>query len=330
VTVAEVGERELLRRIRALVPAPPAGVLVGIGDDAAVLATTRNRQLVLTADTLVEGTHFDPRYSSWHDVGRKAAAVNLSDLASMGARPEYLLCSLVLAPSAVVAAVEDVTRGLVEEAGRVGARLVGGNLTRTSGPMVIDVTATGTVAPRRVLTRGGARAGDELWVSGTVGSGLAGLQMLQAGVDGDPGCVARYRTPEARVRLGQALGATRAARAAMDLSDGLADAVRQVAAACGCGAAIDADAVPIAPAARAWFTRHGHDPVLSAVAGGDDYELLVAVPPKGGRRLRAALARVGTPLTRIGVLTASPALVMRWQGREAPLPEGYEHFTGPC
>ena len=295
-----------------------------------MVATTRNQQLVLTSDTLVEGVHFDPRLSSWHDVGRKAAAVNLSDLASMGARPEYLLCSLVLAPATQVAAVEALIRGLVEEAGRVGARLVGGNVTRTSGPVVVDVTATGAVSPRRVLTRGGARVGDELWVSGAVGSGLAGLQMLQAGGDGDPGCIARYRTPEARVRLGQALGVERAARAAMDLSDGLADAVRQVAGACGTGAALDGDAVPIAPAARAWFVRQGLDPVLAAIAGGDDYELLVAVSPKGGRRLRAALARVGTPMTRIGTLTAATDLVVRWQGREALLPRGYQHFADRC
>lgn len=329
-TVGAIGEHALLARIRAALPPPPQDVVLGIGDDAAVVTAPRGRQLVLTTDALVDGVHFRRHWSSPEAIGRRAAAVNLSDLAAMGARPSHLLCSLLLPDDLPVSDVEALVLGLGREAMAHGAYVIGGNITRTPGPLAIDVTATGTVAPRRVITRAGARAGDELWMSGTAGSALAGLQMLQAGDAGEPALMARYLTPEPRLRLGQALAGARAVRAGMDLSDGLADGVRQLAAAAGLGALIDAEAVPLAPAARAWFRRTspGTHPALAAIAGGDDYELLVAVPPKGGRRLRAALAHTSTPLTRIGVFTKAPALLVHIDGASVPLPGGFEHFRG--
>ena len=189
-----------------------------------------------------------------------------------------------------MADVEDLVDGLAALAGRHGVSVVGGNITRTDGPLVVDVTAGGEVAPRRWLTRSGARAGHEIYVSGTIGGAAAGLEMLArrdqgSGIgDQGSGCVARHRRPEPRVRLGIAMGRARAARAAMDLSDGLADALRQVAAASGVGVRIDAEALPIDPAAREWWTSRGVDPVSAAVRGGDDYELLFAVPAEGPRR----------------------------------------------
>lgn len=327
-TVGVLGEHALLARIRAVLPLPARDVLVGIGDDAAVVAPPRGRHLVVTTDALVDGVHVSRRWSSAEAIGRRAAAVNLSDLAAMGARPLHLLCSLLLPDDMLADDVVALMQGLGAEARGHGAYVIGGNITRTPGPLAISITATGSVGPRRLITRTGARAGDELWMSGTAGAALAGLQMLRAGVEGDAVLIARYRTPEPRVRLGQALAGARAVRAGMDLSDGLADGVRQLAAAAGLGAIVEADAVPLAPAARAWFRQTGADPAMTAIAGGDDYELLVAVPPRGGRRLRAALARTSTPLTRIGVFTREPALLVRRDGGTVPLPQGYEHFRG--
>lgn len=334
ITVSEVGEHALLARILARLPRPSSSVLVGPGDDAAVLAPARNERLVVTTDAVVEGVHFSRAYSTPADIGHKALAVNLSDLAAMAATPRWAVLSLVLPGSTLVADVEDLVGGLSALAGRHGVSVVGGNITRTDGPMVIDVTAGGEVAPRRWLTRSGALAGHEIYVSGSIGGAAAGLEMLaaQSGAESrEPGadCIARHLRPEPRVRLGMAMGRARAARAAMDLSDGLADALRQVATASGVGVRIDADALPIDPAAREWWTSRGVDPVRAAVAGGDDYELLFAVPAKGRGPLRSVLRHVADPpLTKVGIFTKDPREVVVTRGQqEDALPEGFEHFA---
>jgi thiamine-monophosphate kinase len=287
VTVSELGEHALLARLLARLPRPSADVLVGPGDDAAVMAPVRNERLVVTTDALVQGVHFSVAFPP-ADIGHKALAVNLSDLAAMAATPRWALLSLVLPGSWLVADVEGLVDGLALLARQHGVSVVGGNITRTDGPLVVDVTAGGTVAPRRWLTRSGAHPGDEIWVSGTLGGAKAGLEMLSApgSRPPDPACITRQRRPEARVRLGVAMGRERAARAAMDLSDGLADAVRQVAAASGCGARIDASALPIEAGAAEWWKAGGVDGTLAAITGGEEYELLFAVPKKGGGRLR--------------------------------------------
>jgi len=306
-------------------------VLVGPGDDAAVLAPVRNERLVVTTDAVVEGVHFSRTTFAPADIGHKALAVNLSDLAAMAATPQWALLSLVLPGDMAVADVEGLVEGLAALATRHNVSVIGGNITRTTGPLVVDVTAGGSVASRKWLTRAGANAGDEIWVSGTLGGAKAGLEMLadpESRIP-DPGCAAKQRTPEPRVRLGVAMGRGRAARAAMDLSDGLADAVRQVAAASGCGARIDAAALPIEPGAAAWWLARGTDPVGAAIVGGEEYELLFAVPKRGGGRLRNVRRHVADPvLTRVGVFTKdASALVVERDGRDEALPEGYQHFT---
>ncbi|MBY0496564.1 MAG: thiamine-phosphate kinase [Cyanobacteria bacterium] len=330
-TVADLGEHALLARILARLPRPSASVLVGPGDDAAVLAPGRNERLVVTTDAVVEGVHFTRAYSSPADVGHKALAVNLSDLAAMAATPRWALLSLVLPGSWLVADVEDLVDGLAALAGRHGVSVAGGNITRTDGPLVVDVTAGGEAGPRRWLTRGAARTGHEIWLSGTIGGAAAGLEMLTdpGSRIPDPGCAARHRRPEPRVRLGVAMGRARAAKAAMDLSDGLADALRQVAAASGVGVRIDGNVLPIDQCAREWWTNRGVDPVMAATRGGDDYELLFAVPPRSGGALRSVARHVSDPpLTKIGVFTKDPLeLVIDRAGKQDALPEGFEHFA---
>lgn len=329
-TVAELGEHALLSRIRGRLPRSRPGVIIGIGDDAAVVEATRNEYTVLTTDALVEGVHFTRQWSSPADIGHKALAINLSDLAAMAATPRWVLLSLVLPGAWLAQDVDELVDGLADLARAHGLSVVGGNIARTDGPMVMDVTAVGSVRPRRALTRGGGRPGDDLYVSGTIGAAAAGLEMLQSagapGVDAD--CLARHRRPAPRCRLGLAMGRARAARAAMDLSDGLADAVRQMAAASGCGVTVDASALPIEPGARQWWEARGRDAVQAAVAGGEDYELLLAMPPKWRGRLRAARRHVSQPpLTKIGVLTKDrEALVIDRGGRLEALPGSYEHF----
>ncbi len=178
-TVSDLGEHALLARILARLPRPSSSVLVGPGDDAAVLAPVRNERLVVTTDAVVEGVHFSRAYSTPADIGHRALAVNLSDLAAMAATPRWAVLSLVLPGSTLVADVETLVEGLAALAGRYGVSVVGGNITRTDGPMVVDVTAGGEVASRKWLTRGGALAGHEIYVSGTLGGAAAGLEALR-------------------------------------------------------------------------------------------------------------------------------------------------------
>lgn len=333
-TVADVGERGLIARIEARLPPTPAWTLIGIGDDAAVVEPVRGALGVLTTDSLVESVHFDWRFSRPFDVGWKALAVNLSDVAAMGAAPRAALLSLALPPALSLAALDELMDGFRALAQENRVALVGGNLTRSPGPLVVDVTVTGAVRRRDILRRSGARPGDAVFVTGVVGAGLAGLEWLRSGggdAGGDAGdmreSVGRYRRPEPRTRIGAVLGRTRAATACMDMSDGLADAARQVAEESGVGIRLDAAALPLDPGARRWFERQGRDPLLAATAGGDDYELLFTVPRKRTGRLRhvAQQAR-GVPLTRIGEITAERAAVLMRDGRPEPLPAGFVHF----
>ena len=329
--VSQLGERRLLARIQsrfANVGRQSAEIVVGIGDDAAVIAPRRNTHTVLTTDSQVEGVHFDRRWSSPEDIGFRTLAVNVSDLAAMGAASRWALVALMLPDATAVADVDGIVDGIAQLAQRVGMTVVGGNLTRSPGPLVVDITAVGEVAPRRMLTRSGGQPGDALYVTGTIGGAAAGLEMLRTSGSGADTCIDRYRRPEPRARLGVAIARARAARAAIDLSDGLADAAAQLADASGCGVEIDAAALPIESAAREWWTAAGVDPVASALVGGDDYELLIAVPANWRGRLRHATSRVSTPsLTRVGTLTKKAgARVLLREGLHEALPEGFQHF----
>jgi thiamine-monophosphate kinase len=323
-TVGDLSEAALVARIQQHLPPPPAWMTVGIGDDAAVVEPVRNRLEVLTVDALVETVHFDRAFTPPSAIGHRALAVNLSDLAAMGATPRAALLSLAMPRTLPLADFDGIIEGLATAAARHRIHLAGGNLTATPGPLTIDVAVTGAVKPRRALQRGGARAGDELYLSGTIGAAAAALQMLKAGT---PSAIAgRYLYPEPRLRLGSLLATNRAASACIDLSDGLADAVRRIAGASGVGAVIDEAAIPIDADARDWFARSSPDPVAAALTGGDDYELLFAVRPRTRRRLAAAIRHGGVPITRIGVCTADPALLLRSEAGDRPLPPGYSHF----
>ena len=210
-TVSEFGERQLLARIRArlgILSRPSTGLIIGIGDDAAVVAPTRRAHTVLTTDAQVEGVHFERRFSSSADIGYRAMAVNLSDLAAMGASPRWALLSLILPDDLLVEELDGIVGGVVESAEKYGVSVIGGNLARSPGPLIVDITAVGAVGPRRVLTRSGGRAGDELYVSGTIGGAAAGLAMLAvtpgrrhnaieegAGSSPDNSCITKYRRP---------------------------------------------------------------------------------------------------------------------------------------
>jgi thiamine-monophosphate kinase len=347
-TVSELSERELVARIqRRLAPAPD-WLLVGIGDDAAVVAPERNRVEVLTVDALVEGVHFTRELVPPDAIGHRALAVNLSDLAAMGAAPRLALLSMALPAALPVADFEAIVDGLAALAARHRMHLVGGNLTRSPGPLMIDVTVAGSVKRRQALTRAGARIGDDVYVSGSLGSAAAGLARLrdaasrrpqvaghESGVAADDLRLAThalhladaYLRPEPRVRLGVMLARNRAASSCVDLSDGLADGAHRIAEASGVGMVIDADALPVDADARTWFEAHGTDAIAEALSAGDDYELLFTVGRRVRRRLKEAARHGGVALTRIGQCTSDRAVLLRRRGELSPLAGGYSHFA---
>ena len=328
-TVSSLGERALIARITSRLATPP-WVVVGPGDDAAVIRPARGTFDVLTTDALVDGIHFDLRFVPPDAVGHRALAVNLSDLAAMGAEPRAALLSLLLPDDIEVGTIDGIVDGLLGLAARYRVALIGGNITRTTGPLAIDVTATGSVRPRRVLTRSGARPGDEVYVTGTLGSAATGLELLKAGESaaGAEASVERYLRPDPRVRAGLLLGRNRAASSCMDLSDGLADAVRQVAEASGVGITIDAATLPIDDAVRARQQTAGRDPLQTAIAAGDDYELLFTVRPAHRGRLRGVRRQLGDlPVTRVGVVTKGSDVLLKDAQGTRELPRGYEHWT---
>jgi thiamine-monophosphate kinase len=319
-TVSSLGERALIQRIAARL-SMPSWVIVGPGDDAAIIAPARGSFEVLTTDALVDGVHVDRRFVPPDAIGHRALAINLSDLAAMGAEPRAALLSLVLPDDMALEEIDGVLDGILALAAEHRVTLIGGNITRTSGPLTIDITAIGAVKPRRMLTRGGARAGDEVYVTGTLGDAATGLRTLQALavdpiVDVDR-CRARYLRPEPRVRAGLLLGRNRAATSCMDLSDGLADGIRQIAESSNVGITVDAQAIP----------RGAGVTLDAALSGGDDYELVFTVKPRHRGRLRGVRHRLGTlPVTRIGVVTKGHDVLLRTDEGVSDLPRGYEHF----
>jgi thiamine-monophosphate kinase len=329
-SVADVGEHALIARIRDRVPPAPAWVAIGLGDDAAVIEPARNVLEVVTTDALVEGVHFDRAFTPPRAIGHRALAVNLSDLAAMGAAPRSALLSLVLPPSLPLADFEGVVDGFMALAAAHGVSLIGGNIARSPGPLIVDVTAMGTARRRRVLARSGARPGDEVWVSGDVGAAAAGLQSLSAGPrdrERPAACEAAFLEPQPRVRLGVLLGRNRAASACVDLSDGLADGLHQLARASAVGLEVDGAAVPVSAEARGWFEARGVDPLHAALTGGDDYELLFTVRPKGRSRTETVRRQArGLRLTRIGTVRREPGVMIVRGGAAAPVPSGYVHF----
>ena len=333
-TTGDAGEHSLIDRIRERAGAARPDVTLGIGDDAAVLETVRGRHDVLTTDSLVEGIHFRLDWTPARALGRKAVLVNLSDLAAMGATPRAILLSLCLPPGLPLDDFDALIDGVTAETSAAKCSLVGGNITASPGPLVINVTAVGSAHPRRVLHRSGGRPGDELYVTGAIGAAAAGLEILQAIPAAErtggytAACVERYQVPPNRVACGRAVAGDRAASACMDLSDGLADAIRQLARGSRTGASVVANAIPVDDAARTWWASAGADAIKKAVTGGEDYELLFAVPPKRRSAFARAMAKAGsTAITKVGLLTAAMECVITHGESAADLPNGFQHLS---
>lgn len=321
-----LAEFSLIERFFAAPFRPRDDVVLGIGDDAALVNVPDGEQLAVAVDTLVAGVHF-PQSVRAADVGYKALAVNLSDMAAMGATPRWATLALTL-PQADAAWVESFAQGFFDLAERFGVALVGGDTTR--GPLAVSVQILGTVPCGRALTRAGARAGDCIYVSGTLGDAGLALRLLQ----GERNCAqepramldARLHRPEPRVALGTHLRGV--AGGVIDVSDGLLADLMHVLEASAVGATLNVDAVPRSNAFRACVEPPQPAWMELPLTGGDDYELCFTAAPEHADTVQLLAQQTGVPIALIGVIDAQPGLRCRYaDGREfRPARRGYEHF----
>lgn len=308
VTLADLGEFGLIRRLVTGIATRP-DVAVAAGDDAAVLEPGAGQQLVATIDALVEGKHFLRSVASGYDIGYKALAVNLSDIAAMGATPSWALVSLLVPPDASVALLDDIYCGLNDLAREFQVAIVGGNIASTEGPLTVDVALLGQLSAGRALLRRGATPGDVVCVTGALGAAASGVLLLrdmhEQGLDSaliDQARQAMLR-PRPLTTAGMLLGESGFVTAMLDVSDGLAADLGHLCEASHVGAVLDAPAVPIHPAAHVIASAYGRDPLELALSGGEDYQLLFTVKAEHAPAVKRMLAEVGTITAEIGVIT---------------------------
>lgn len=326
--LAELGEFGFIDRVRARTR-PGPGVVLGIGDDCAALELPAGELLLTTSDLLIEAVHFRREWTSPLDLGHKSAAVNISDIAAMGGTPRFMTLALGVPGEFPVADLEELVAGFAAAAETFGAALTGGDTCRSPGPLLIAVTAEGSIPPTELVRRSGARPGDGIYVSGTLGDSALALRLLQEGRDPGPALLDRHRRPEPRVRLGRALAAAGLPSAMIDLSDGLLADCGHILAASGVGARIEAGRLPFSAEFRA---AHEADPDLLplALAGGEDYELLFTVPAEWEPLLLRRAGSWEVPVTRIGTVTPDRLAVLDETGRDiAPSAGGFNHFSQP-
>jgi thiamine-monophosphate kinase len=310
----------------------PDGLLVGIGDDAAALSFPAGMAVLVSADSMVEGVHFSFGHASPAQVGRKAVAVNVSDMAACGGRGRFITCQIGIPRRIGEEVVRACLQGVIDAARDFGMALVGGNISSTEGPCFIDVTILGEAAPDRILTRRGARPGDLVVVSGRPGESAAGLRLLQAGnASDDPSSarvIARHLDPEPRQPLGLAAAEMGVARAAIDISDGLALDLHRLCRASGMGARLDRASLPVSTDLAAAARRLGIDPVDLLLHGGEDYELILAVPSDRAGELSALANAARVVLTVIGRFAEGSGLTLADGQEERNLsPTGWDHLA---
>jgi thiamine-monophosphate kinase len=336
---SRIREFDLIKALKQRYGRTGSGIVRGIGDDAAVVASNRNRHCLLTTDLLAEGVHFDLRSAAFSDIGYRTAIANLSDIAAMGGTPEYVLVSLAIPRQATRRQVEQLYEGMMAACRPHGVRLIGGDTSASKRGWFISLTLVGSVDAGRPLLRSGARAGDDLYVTGTLGDSRAGLQVLQR-TPANPRAhalpaahrrflIQRHLRPTARIREGRWLSKGGWATSAIDLSDGLSGDLRHLCAESGVGALIELTALPISSACRQYALSVKLDPQALALAGGEDYELLFTVPARLQKRFERASAQRHLRMTRVGRMTpAKEGLQMRLpDGRRRSLPLlSYEHF----
>jgi len=336
-SLRDLGEFGLIDRLVRSGCGDGEGVVLGVGDDCAVIDDGAEQRLLLTTDLMAEGVHF---LSSADPVklGDKLLAVNLSDVAAMGGEPRHAVVALAVPEALDVSFLDGVYRGLRRRAARHGVTIVGGDTTASRSGLVMSITLTGRVEPDRVMRRDGACAGDHILISGAIGDSAAGLSLRTSvlGKTRDAGLeqadvdylLARHDTPEPRVYLGRALAVDGEVSAAIDLSDGLASDLRHICQRSGTGAVVHVDRLPLSSPLRRCAASIAADARVFATCGGEDYELCITAAPGAVARLKRRAEQVGMDLTDVGEIVDGSEL--RWQDHDGERFEpsgGWDHFS---
>ncbi|WP_026974563.1 thiamine-phosphate kinase [Alicyclobacillus contaminans] len=324
-------EFALIRHLAARVPTDHPTVRVSIGDDAAVFNVPTGEEAVVTTDAMVEGVHFIERTMTWTDVGYKAAAVSISDVAAMGGQPRQVLLTVAIPRERKPADLEAFYDGMAEACNRYGCAVIGGDVVRTSGPLVVTSTVLGAVPHGQALLRSGARPGDVVFVTGTVGGSGAGLRLLLEGAASLPPDEAMqlrqfHRRPVPQVEAGAILREA-GASSCDDISDGLASELNELAEASRVRLRIDQNRVPVHPAVRNFARARGESPLEYAWYGGEDFQLVGTAPPFAFARALARCQSVGISLTQIGRVEEGDGVVVESAAGLTVLEaKGYNHF----
>jgi thiamine-monophosphate kinase len=335
--IGQIGEFSLIASIRRRMEGHyPPEVVLGIGDDCAVLQPQAGMEWVVTTDTQVEDVHFRRPWLTPYQIGWRAMAVNLSDIAAMAAQPFAALAALTLPAATEAACFDQILNGLCDLGLRFNCPLIGGNLARDPARISLTLTILGRAPRGAAVLRGGARAGDEIWVSGRLGGSAAGLRTwLQPSLHTEAVAITqrlRYAQPLPRIREALFLRASARLTSLIDLSDGLAGDLGHICDESGVGAQIVADALPLEAGVRELAAALGEDPLEYALRGGEDFELCCTAGPGALAPLQAEFrAQFGIDLTPIGVITAERTLrLVRADGSQIPLsPQAFDHFHRP-
>lgn len=333
--LSEIGEEALIERIVAEhgLPVSGPGLIVGVGDDAAVIDTGMHEYVVVTTDMLVEGTHYRLDINTPYQLGWKSIAANISDIGAMGGLPTWTFVSVAFRQDTDVEFIDDLYRGMTVCARRFGSEVIGGDTNAVDAGSVISITQMGRVEPANVTRRVGARPGDRILVTGRLGKSRAGLELLLTYGLGEaaaryPRLVGAHLMPVPRVSEAQAAVGTGGIRAMMDLSDGLGADLPKMCRASGVGAVVYSDRLPIGEELRngaAYLGRHAID---LAAGGGEDFELLMAVAPDAvSRVIEAVEDATGVLVTEIGEITHGHSVEMDRDGTRKLLKGGWEHFA---
>ena len=336
--IGDIGEFELIDRINHLLleegTAMPTGTL-GIGDDCAAFNPRPGYEILLTCDCIVEGRHFLPEHISPFELGRRAMTQNISDVGAMGGHPLYALISLGLKKETLVSHVLEIYRGFTAELNPFRAAIIGGNMTRSEGPVFIDITIIGEVEAGKMVRRSGAKAGNAILVTGFPGQSAAGLRLLNQSSGNedlkDHPLVRAYNRPSHRAFEGEKIARSGLATAMIDISDGLLGDLGHICKESGVGAQLFQEQLPVSPVLQQVSSRMGCNPLDFVLSDSDDYELLLTCLPENAGTICALISQTGKiSATQIGTTTPNPNTMELVQpdGTRRPLhPSGWDHFA---
>ena len=334
--IDEIGEFGLIESMKKDCITSLKGVVKGIGDDCAVFRTSSGRVLLLTTDMLVEDIHFLRNTITPHQLGRKAIVVNLSDIAAMGGRPLVILISLAVPAQTEVDEIKELYRGMSDICGLYGVNIVGGDTVASPDNLIINVSLVGDANEQEVLYRSGARPGDRIYLTGTIGDSSAGLSILKHKISPQDYLreyfIKAHNEPEPLIKTGKVIAGSRLASAMIDLSDGLLSDLGHICEESEVGALLDRKTIPLSQELKSLAAHAGFDPLDFALSGGEDYVLLVTVPAAKTPDFEQAYKdRTSSPLFLIGDIREGKGIrIMNENGSLQDLvPKGFDHFSHP-